>query len=43
MNIIELAANPTRDYRPVPFWSWNDKLEADELARQMRHEPVGLR
>lgn len=35
MNIIELAANPTRDYRPVPFWSWNDKLEAGELARQI--------
>ena len=35
MNIIELAANPTKDYRPVPFWSWNDKLEAGELARQI--------
>lgn len=21
--------------RPVPFWSWNDKLEPDELRRQI--------
>ena len=21
--------------RPVPFWSWNDKLELDELRRQI--------
>ena len=23
-------------YRPLPFWSWNDKLEPDELRRQIR-------
>ena len=23
-------------YRPVPFWSWNDKLEPEELLRQIR-------
>ena len=22
-------------YRPIPFWSWNDKLEPDELRRQI--------
>lgn len=22
-------------YRPIPFWSWNDQLEADELKRQI--------
>lgn len=36
MTIAELAGNPNRNYRPIPFWSWNDKLEADELARQIR-------
>ncbi len=35
MNIFELALNPAKDYRPVPFWSWNDKLEMDELSRQI--------
>ena len=24
------------DYQPVPFWSWNDRLEPDELRRQIR-------
>ena len=23
-------------FRPVPFWSWNDKLESAELVRQIR-------
>ncbi len=23
-------------YRPVPFWSWNDKLDPDETERQIR-------
>ncbi len=35
MKIAELAANPAADYRPVPFWSWNDKLENKELSRQI--------
>ena len=25
-----------KDYRPVPFWSWNDNLKIDELIRQIR-------
>ena len=24
------------EYRPVPFWSWNDELDPDELRRQIR-------
>lgn len=24
-----------RDYRPIPFWSWNDDLKIDELVRQI--------
>lgn len=23
-------------YRPIPFWSWNEKLRTDETARQVR-------
>ena len=29
-------ANPTNLYRPIPFWSWNDKLDPEELKRQIR-------
>lgn len=36
MTIAELAADPDSNYRPIPFWSWNDRLEADELSRQIR-------
>lgn len=28
--------NPAVNYRPIPFWSWNDRLEPDELRRQIR-------
>ncbi len=35
MTIAEIAKQPNQDYRPIPFWSWNDKLEADELERQI--------
>ena len=24
------------DYRPIPFWSWNDKLEENQLIKQIR-------
>ena len=24
-----------QDYRPIPFWSWNDDLKIDELVRQI--------
>lgn len=29
-------ANPTNLYRPIPFWSWNDELDREELKRQIR-------
>ena len=35
MTLLELAKNPPARNRPVPFWSWNDKLEADECVRQI--------
>ncbi|MBO5714623.1 MAG: hypothetical protein J6R83_04325 [Clostridia bacterium] len=27
--------NPPSEYRGAPFWAWNDKLENDELCRQI--------
>lgn len=27
--------NIPKEYRPVPFWSWNDELEPEETARQI--------
>jgi len=29
-------SDPEAKYRPHPFWSWNDKLEENELRRQIR-------
>ena len=35
--------NPSNEYRGHPFWSWNDKLEPEELRRQIRSmRDVGL-
>ena len=31
----ELFKNPTSEYRGTPFWSWNCKLEKEELLRQI--------
>lgn len=27
--------NPPKKYRPIPFWSWNEKLTTEETARQI--------
>ncbi|BCJ93220.1 hypothetical protein acsn021_07890 [Anaerocolumna cellulosilytica] len=27
--------HPGRQYRPIPFWSWNDELQKEELNRQI--------
>ncbi|MBC7321273.1 hypothetical protein H5T89_11595, partial [bacterium] len=32
----EKFLNPDKDYRGAPFWSWNDKLDPEELDRQIR-------
>ena len=29
-------ANPGKDYRSAPFWSWNDRMEPGEVRRQVR-------
>jgi hypothetical protein len=35
-DLRKLFADPPTRYRGAPFWSWNDRLEIDELARQVR-------
>jgi hypothetical protein len=32
----KLFLNPPAQYRPIPFWSWNDRLEPDRLQQQIR-------
>lgn len=34
--VYELFAQPPNEYRGKPFWSWNGKLEKEELLRQIR-------
>lgn len=35
--------NPPNKYRPAPFWSWNEKLDINETAAQVREmENVGI-
>ena len=34
--LLEDFADPRPTYRPVPFWSWNERMEADEVRRQLR-------
>jgi hypothetical protein len=31
----ELFKNPTSEYRGCPFWAWNNKLDKDQLRRQI--------
>lgn len=33
---MKKATEKRADYRPLPFWSWNDKLEPEELKRQIK-------
>ncbi len=35
MSTFSLAKNPVDRNRPVPFWSWNDKLTAEECCHQI--------
>lgn len=35
MNLSEFR-NPRKEYRPSPFWSWNDRLDGNELRWQVR-------
>jgi len=43
MDIIKYLENPSSEYRGHPFWSWNDKLDPEELRWQIREmKRVGL-
>ncbi|WP_145021142.1 glycosyl hydrolase [Paenibacillus sp. Y412MC10] len=35
MTVWEHLESPPSRYRPVPLWSWNDKLDQEELIRQI--------
>ena len=36
MSFVEQVNKGQKDYGGIPFWSWNDKLQGDELRRQIR-------
>ena len=43
MNLKEFV-NPPKQYRPSPFWSWNDVIEASEVEtgiREMKRKGFG--
>lgn len=33
--VIDFINSKSKEYRSIPFWSWNDDLEPDELVRQI--------
>lgn len=33
--------NPGNQYRPIPFWSWNDRLEQEEIRYQIEEMKKG--
>lgn len=35
-SIISQLESVPSNYRPIPFWSWNDRLDDGELCRQIR-------
>ena len=35
MSILKKIKNPDKKYRPVPFWSWNEKLDCDKTKAQI--------
>ena len=35
MNLKEFV-NPTKKYRPAPFWSWNDVMDPFEIEKAIR-------
>ena len=41
MREFVLAGEDLRQWRPMPFWSWNDLLSPEELCRQIRRMQEG--
>ncbi|HCL04124.1 MAG TPA: hypothetical protein DHW61_17230, partial [Lachnoclostridium phytofermentans] len=43
MNIIDRFNENLQKYKSIPFWSWNDKLQPEELRAQIREmKDVGM-
>ena len=41
--LMELLKSPPKEYKGVPFWSWNDKLDPELLMWQIREmDKAGL-
>ncbi|MCE5259869.1 MAG: hypothetical protein LLG44_12570, partial [Chloroflexi bacterium] len=41
--LLEQLANPPKKYRPIPFWSWNERLDVLESRRQIKEmEAAGI-
>lgn len=36
MNLTEKLKGNLTEYKSIPFWSWNDRLDPEELRRQIR-------
>lgn len=34
-SFLEALKDPPRQYRPIPFWSWNEKMDVEEIRRQI--------
>ncbi len=42
-NLWNALKNPPKKYRPIPFWSWNEKLDVKETQRQIGEmDQVGI-
>ncbi len=42
-DLEKMLQNPPKKYRPVPFWSWNEKLDVEETKKQIRQmDEAGL-
>ena len=40
---LKKLQNPPKEFRPIPFWSWNEKLSVAETRRQIAEmERVGI-
>lgn len=41
MGLKQDFLNPPNQFRPIPFWSWNDELDKEELAYQIKELKKG--
>lgn len=41
MGLKQDFKNPPNQYRPIPFWSWNDELDLEEIAYQIKELKKG--